>query len=302
MGFGYTRLRELNPRIILASGSIFGQSGPMSSYPGVDATGAARAGRISASGYPNGRSLLPGLTYGDSVLPFFLAAGVMGALDRRERTGRGCWIDGSMQEVLVQQMWPMIQDYAAGNHHHWRTGNRHPATAPHNIYPTLGDDRWLAIEVWSGTEWQALCRVMNKPELAQDPRFADNASRKTHENALDELIGEWTQAQDGESLMMTLQEHDVAAGVVRNTSELVDHDPQLRHREFLQPLDQPMLGRFGHQRTPISLQKGAQRIRVAPALGEHTAQVCREILGMTEEQIAQLQQDGVLGKPTGSLM
>ncbi|GGF59082.1 CaiB/BaiF CoA transferase family protein [Alteromonas lipolytica] len=299
MGFGYDVLRELNPKIILASGSIFGQSGPMSGFPGVDATGAARSGRIAASGYPDGRALVPGLTYGDSVLPFFIASGVMAALERRDRTGQGCWIDGAMQEVLVQQMWPLIDASLKGNKDSWRTGNRHADTAPHNVYPLRGEDKWLAIEVWDEQEWQALCEAMDRPELFTDKRFASVSLRKANEDELDSIIAQWTASreQDGEALMYSLQAAGIAAGVVRHTADLVDVDPQLKHRGFLSELSHPVMGTFGHQRTPITLTDGASSMTHSPLLGQHTEQVCKEILGMSDEEIATLAADGVFGNP-----
>jgi len=296
MGFGYDRLRELNPGIILASGSIFGQSGPMSSFPGVDATGAARSGRIAASGHPDGREVLPGLTYGDSVLPFFLVTGILGALDRRERTGEGCWIDGAMQEVLVQQMWPLVSDALSGKPENFRTGNRHPDAAPHNIYPARGEDRWIAIEVWNEPEFAALCKAIGRPELAGDAKFATLAARKRNEDALDAIIAEWTLDKDADASMELLQGAGVAAGTVRTVPEIVDHDPQLKHRGFLEEITHPVIGTFGHQRTPIGMEEGMQRMVHAPLMGHDNREVCKSVLGMDDATFDALAADGVFGK------
>lgn len=295
MGFGYEKLRELNPRIILASGSIFGQSGPDSHFPGVDATGAARSGRIAASGYPDGRQLLPGSTYGDSVLPFYICAGILGALDRREKTGEGCWIDGAMVEVQVQQMWPLLADVLAGKEQNFRTGNRHPYAAPHNIYPAAGDDRWIAIEVWTDEEWRSLCATIGRDELADDPRFATLADRKANEDALDAAIDAWTSTREPDAAMQELQAAGVAAGTVRTTGEVVDLDPQLKHRGFLQQVPHPVLGNFLTQRTPIELSEGGQQMTHAPLLGQHNRSVAASVLGMDKAAFDALQADGVFG-------
>ncbi len=293
MGFGYEALKAINPGIIMASGSIFGQTGPLARLPGVDATGAARAGRIDASGYPDGPPLIPSHLYGDSLLPFFIASAMLAALRERDRTGKGCRIDGSMQEVIAHQMWPLIDRVLQGDQACWRTGNRHPDTAPHNVYPAAGEDRWIAIEVWSDAEWAALCTALGQPELAHDARFATLAARKANEDALDAMIGDLTRPHDARALMAQLQEQGVAAGAVQTNSDIVERDPQLRERGFLTDLHHPVLGDFGHQRSPITLERADSQVMFrAPLLGEHNRSVCKDILGMSDAEIDALEAAG----------
>lgn len=290
MGFGYDALKEINPDIIMASGSIFGQSGPLSRLPGTDATGAARGGRMGASGYVDGDPLLPLVTFGDSVLPYFIVATLVAALRHRDATGRGCRIDASMVELIAQQMAPAIVDPIAFPS---RMGNRWPAAAPHNVFPVAGDDRWIALEIWSDEEWRRLCDTLGVPELALDPQFVTLDARKSNEDALEQAIADVTRGKDGDALMEQLQAGGLAAGMVQRPSDLVDHDPQLGHRGFLTPLAHVTRGEFPHQRTPITLSRTPAAMAPAPKLGGNTQEVLERVLGLGAADYARLAAEDV---------
>jgi crotonobetainyl-CoA:carnitine CoA-transferase CaiB-like acyl-CoA transferase len=285
LGMDYESVRARKPSIIMASGSIFGQTGPLGPVPGTETTGSARSGRVAMTGDPDRGPILPSATYGDSVTPFVLCSAMIGALMRRDTTGEGCRIDAAMVEVLVQQMLPSFiaaqEDmWAGGTGDVPRPGNRSSTASPHNVFPSLGDDQWVAIEVTTDAEFVALCDVIGRPELATDPRFLTLADRKANEEAIEALVAEFTRTLDPWAAMERLQRAGIGAGAVQRARDIVDRDPQMAHRQYLQTVDHSVLGPFAHQRTPIGFSDTPPRMFRAPRLGEHTEEICREVLGL----------------------
>jgi crotonobetainyl-CoA:carnitine CoA-transferase CaiB-like acyl-CoA transferase len=300
LGLSFEAMRRIKPSIILASGSVFGQTGPQRHYWGVDSTGAAASSRMFMTGWADRGPVLPSAPYGDCMLPCFLAAGLLAALDRRERTGEGCHIDGSMFEVLVQQMLPEIvaqqraQSAAGSAVHARRRGNREPLLAPHGVYPCLGSERWIAIEVACDADWAALRRALGEPPALTDARFATHAGRLASQDALDVALGECTRSLDAYLLMERAQSQGVAAGVVQFAADTLERDPQLRARGFVQRVDHPLLGAFEHLASPIWLSRTPQQVRPAPRLGEHTRALGSRLLGLAPEALDELERAQVL--------
>jgi crotonobetainyl-CoA:carnitine CoA-transferase CaiB-like acyl-CoA transferase len=214
------------------------------------------------------------------VLPPLMAAAAIAALDARRRTGVGRHIDASMYEVCAQQMRDAIIAAQTGPRPR-RDGNRDPAVLHQGVYPTQGEDRWIAIECADAAAWSRFGAAAGiswpAPGQGGDERKDD----------LDAAIAAWTRQHDGRELMRRLQGAGVPAGVVQDASEIIA-DPQLSERGFLQMLDHLKLGAFEHQATPISLSRSRRAMFPAPALGQHTEHVCREVLGMSEQQFAAL--------------
>jgi crotonobetainyl-CoA:carnitine CoA-transferase CaiB-like acyl-CoA transferase len=294
LGLGYEAMRAMNPGVILASGSVFGQTGPQRHYWGVDSTGAAASSRMYMTGWPDRGPVLPSAPYGDCLLPCLLASGLLAALDHRDRTGEGCHIDGSMFEVLVQQMLPDIVDQQLHGGQLARRGNSRPDMAPHGIYPCRGTERWIAIAAADDSAWQTLQTVLGHPAALADARFDSHAGRLQHQAALDAALAGCTRDRDAYALMEQLQAAGVEAGVVQFAGDTLERDPQLRARGFLQRVDHPLLGPFEHQASPIWLSDTPQQLRPAPRLGEHTRQLCREILRLDDDAIDELDRAQVL--------
>jgi crotonobetainyl-CoA:carnitine CoA-transferase CaiB-like acyl-CoA transferase len=294
LGLGYEAMRAMKPGMILASGSVFGQTGPQRHYWGVDSTGAAASSRMYMTGWPDRGPVLPSAPYGDCVLPCFLAAGLVAAIDHRDRTGDGCHIDGSMFEVLVQQMLPDVIEQQLSGAQLARRGNRSPGIAPHGVYPCAGTERWIAIAAGDDGQWQRLCAALGTPAMPADPRFATLAARLQHQDALDAALADCTRSHDAYTLMERLQAVAVEAGVVQFAGDTLDRDPQLRARGFMQTTDHPLLGPFEHQASPIWLSDTPQRLRPAPRFGEHTRQICREVLELDAATIDELERAQVL--------
>jgi benzylsuccinate CoA-transferase BbsF subunit len=293
LGLDYDYVKTIKPDIIMAEGSAYGQTGPMAREWGVDGTGAALSGYLDLTGWPDQGPVGPNVPYGDVVLPFFIAAAIVAALDYKRRTGKGQYIDGSMLEVCVHQITPALLDREGNQHLPTRNGNRIAYAAPHGVFPCQGDDRWCAIGVFTDEEWAAFCQAIGDPPWTKEPRFATSNSRKENEDALEELVAKWTKKHSAEEVMQILQAAGVAAGVVQTMQDIVENDPQLKAREFLVPLKHPVIGVFGHPTPPYKLLKTKAQVRTSPCLGEHTEYVCTQLLGMPDEEFIELFQQEI---------
>jgi len=293
-GLGYEELCQVKPDIILFSTSMLGRGGPYSKQPGFGAVLASLSGMTGLTGWPDRMPTNPYGAYTDFLVPRFAVPTILAALDYRRRTGRGQHLDMSQLEVSLHFMAPLLLDYTLNGRERDRMGNRHPAAAPHGAYPCRGEDRWCTIACETDAEWEALCRVMGSPPWTQEERFTTLLGRKAHEDDLDALIGQWTQGWEARELMWTLQQAGVPAGVVQTSQDLFD-DPQLQHRGHFVFMDHPEVGHHPVQRSEFRLSEApAEFHRPAPTLGQHTAQVCREILHMSEDEIIALTEAGIL--------
>ena len=160
MGLDYDSVRSIKPDIVMASGCLFGQTGPQRSYPGFGAQGSAISGFNHLTGWPEGAANGPYGTITDSLSPRYVALSIVAALWRRRRTGEGEYIDVSQIETAVYSLAEMVVRYSANGEVMKRQGNRDEQAAPHGVYPCAGKDRWIAIAVWSDGDWQSLCAEM----------------------------------------------------------------------------------------------------------------------------------------------
>jgi crotonobetainyl-CoA:carnitine CoA-transferase CaiB-like acyl-CoA transferase len=271
LGLGYSALAADHPGLVMASGSVYGQTGPLAREWGVDGTGGALSGRTYLTGWSDRDPVVPGaVPYGDVIVPYVIAACVIAGLAGRRRGGPGCHIDASMYEICVQQMTNAI---AAAQHGPppERCGNRDPAVLLQDVYPARGEDRWVAI---SAFDEAALARL----------------------NALtgNRPIEAWTSEREDYDIVNQLQREGIAAGMVQDIEDLIERDETLRERGALVDLPHPKLGDFGHVRTPISFSRSTVSPYRAPALGEHTTEIALTLAGLSAERVAELNDAGVL--------
>ncbi len=270
LGLDYERLAECNPGIIMASGSVYGQTGPLANEWGVDGTGGALSGRTYLTGWPDRDPVIPGaVPYGDVIVPYVMAATIAAALQHRRETGRGMHIDASMYEICVQQMHDAILGAQTGLSPQ-RMGNADPGVQFQDVFPAQGDDRWVAISLYDANEMESL-----------------------HAMAGGDDIAAWTATKVDHELTAELQAAGIAAGVVQDIEDLIDHDPGIAARGALVTLDHPQLGPFGHVRTPIQFSRDSLDPYRAPGIGEHTADVAENIAGLSAERISELFDSGV---------
>ena len=292
IGLGYDELRQVNPKIIVLSSSARGATGPESHYAGYATVHHAVGGASYITGYPDGP---PSTTFGDVDLLNATASAfaVIAALNHRANTGEGQFIDFSQCEGVSSLIGEVFLDYEMNGRSPGRQGNADELMAPHSVYRCWGIDRWLAIAVGTDEEFAALARAIGQPELATDPRFADAASRKKNEAELDQIISEWTRARDRDFAANTLAREGIAAAPSRDALDLF-HDPHLRARGAFVEIDHAELGPRQFVGPPWKMSGCEVEAQHAPLLGEHNDFVMRELLGLDEAEVVDLQREGVI--------
>jgi len=295
MGLGYERLIQYRPDLIMISMSGYGHAGPYKNYLGYGPPAAALSGFFATMGYEGGPPMELGISYMDPNAGIFAAVAVMAALVNRKKTGKGRFIDQSQLETATTMMGEGLMQYSLTGKDPSRMGNHDRQMAPHNTYKAAGDaDKWVSIAVGNEAEWQALCKVMEKPELANDPRFNSRTARKQNELALDEIITEWTSTRDRWEVTKTLQGAGVAAFPSMSNKDLAN-DEHLQKRGYLVALEHPEVGKRTHIAMPWTVQQYPREIRSpAPLRGADTDSVLSGLLGYSAERIAELRSAGIL--------
>lgn len=294
-GLAPNALFEKNRRLIVVSSSLFGQTGPHRDYPGFGGQGAALAGFNHLTGWPDREPIGPYGTITDSLAPRFLAAAVAAALLERERTGTGRILDVSQVETGVYALSAAIAEASACGASRGRLGNRSPWAAPHGIYPCAGDDRWLALAVWSESEWRALVAFLGEPAWCRNERFADLEARLANVVILDQHLAEWTRSEDADALAERLQAAGIEAAAVADCAALLG-DPQLAHRGHFVRVPHPALGEVAAERCGFRLASAAAvsgLTRGGPGLGEHSREVLAAI-GVGNDDYARLVRERVV--------
>lgn len=290
---GYEDVKEIKPDIIMCSMTMQGQTGPHAKHGGYGMQLASGSGLTHILGYLDEGPLQPYGAYTDWVAPRFAAAFILAALDYRRRTGRGQYIDVSQLEATLQFLSPLILDYSVNGREVRRVGNRSSSAAPHGAYRCKGDDRWCAIAVRTDEEWRSFCKVIGDPTWTKDSKFLTLLSRKNNENELNKFVEDWTIERNAEDIEKLMQAAGVPAGVVKTAEDLF-YDHQLRHRHNFWKVNHPEIGEHHVEGIDFILSKTPGSIRTdGPCLGEHTAYVCTELLGMSDEEFASLAADDV---------
>jgi benzylsuccinate CoA-transferase BbsF subunit len=294
-GLDYPALRKIKPDVIMLSSCLMGQTGPLASFAGFGNLAAAISGFHNLTGWPDRKPAGPFGAYTDYVSPRFTAIAILAALEYRRRTGKGQYIDQSQAEASLHFLTPALLDYSANGRTEIRAGNSDPELAPHSVYPSKGEDRWVAIVCKSDDDFRALCEVMKRPELADDARFISCADRHKNAVALDEIISSWSRELEPVEAEQMAQARSIPAHAVQNSVEYYA-DPQIKYRGHFVELPHPVYGKTIVEGPRAKLSRTpAQARRAAPTLGEDNQHVLEKILGYSEEQIGEIAASGVLG-------
>lgn len=295
LGIGPEVLQTLNPRLIYASSSGYGRSGPYRDYPAMDLTVQAMCGIMSVTGYPD----RPPVKAGPAICDFFagthLYGGIVTALYEREKTGKGRLVEVSMQESVYASLSSNLGMYVgSGGKLPPRTGNRHGglAESPYNVYPT--SDGHIAIIGNNNKHFHSLLKAMGREDLNGDERFRDFKARARNMDAVDELIGAWTIGFEKYELSELLFAQRVPHAPVRDLSEVIN-DPNMHARGSLQWIDHPEFGRIVVQHSPIRFA-GTPLLPLEPShrLGAQNSAVYGDWLGIPEPELERLTKDGVI--------
>jgi benzylsuccinate CoA-transferase BbsF subunit len=292
-GLDYESVRKLRPDIIYLSSSVQGRGGPYAKYAAFGMQATFLSGFAELCGWPDRQFARPTGAYTDYISPRFNAAALIAALDYRRRTGRGQWIEQAQCETALHFLSPLIMDYVVNGRIAKREGNRLSYAAPHGVFPCQGDDRWVAIAVFTEAEWQALCNVMGNPVWTQKAEFSTLYQRKENEDELEKHISEWTAHYTAEQVEGMLQAVGVAANIVAKSSDMFN-DTQLKHRNYFVRLEHPVMGRQAFESLACYILSKTPReiVRSSPCIGEHNEYVFKELLGMTDDEIADHIADG----------
>ena len=292
-GFGldYESLRKIKPDLVMASSCIMGQTGPYTELAGYGTMAAAISGFFEPTGWPDRSPSGPFGAYTDYISSRYLVACIMAAVEHHRTTGQGQYIDFSQGEASMQQLAPLLLDWSVNGRMWERRGNRDDVFAPHGVFPSSGDDEWVAIAICDDEQWQSLCHLMgtsNLSELAVE-------QRQQRQDELEELICDWTSSRSNSDVM----ERCVAAGIPAHQVQNSRHalaDPQLQHRNHFIEVGHPTQGtttientRFIMSRTPAVVTYGG------PTWGEHNWEILTEELGYEPDKIADLAIAEVLG-------
>ncbi|MBI2865347.1 MAG: CoA transferase [Chloroflexi bacterium] len=243
-GLDWENARKIRPDIIVVSMSGMGHSGPMRDYVSFGPTLQAMTGLTSLSAFSSDRPLGFGYSYSDHVGGITGAMAVLQALNYRYRTGFGQFVDVAQQEGSAVLLSTAFLECTINGKPPQPRGNRlhHQAAVPHNIYPCEGEDRWVAIAVFTEEEWRSFCRAIGEDGWTRDTRYATVLNRGQNADELDKLVSDWTRQHTAEEVTELLQRAGVRAGVVQSAADLVDHDPQLRARGFWVQAEHPETG------------------------------------------------------------
>ena len=296
-GLNYERLREVRPNLIMISMSAMGQTGPWKDFVAFGPTLQALSGLTDLTSFAKDSPLGLGYAYADTISGLYAALAVLAALQNRDRTGEGQYIDLSEYEAICSVMGPSLLDISANHKDVLPRGNRsdYILAAPYGCYKCAGIDRWCVIAVFDEVEWQGLCEAMGNPDWTKEERFCTLSKRKECADELDKFLEQWTLQYTPEEVVNLLQKAGVPAGVVQNAQDLAK-DPQLLAREFFVSLEHPTLGRTTSDASPIKFGESSNMgWKAAPLLGEDNRYVYMELLGLTEGELASYIEKGIIG-------
>ncbi len=289
-GMSYAELQPRNPGMVMLSTCMQGQTGPRRDYRGFGNLMAALSGFYEICGYSDRDPVPVYGAYTDFICQRFATTAVVAALDHRRRTGEGQHIDLSQYEAAVQLLGPELLDYELTGRVATRRGNSADAACPHGVYPTRPvreHEGWIAIACETDGHWRALCRAMGDPDWTNDPRWSTFVGRKAAEDELDGRLAEWTSQWEQDALFAALAPA-VPAGMVPDQTGL-PLDAQVRHRGYYVTLEHTEMGTVPYDGLQAHLSRTPGRLtKAAPCVGEDSYTVLADLLGMDEDEIADL--------------
>jgi CoA:oxalate CoA-transferase len=295
LGLGVEAMHKINPRLVYAQSSGYGQDGLYRDYPAMDLTVQAMSGIMDITGFPEREPVKAGPALCDFFAGVHLYGGIVTALLDRERTGRGRTIEVAMLDAVYASLASTLgMCFGQGWKDAARTGNRHGglAESPYNVYPAT--DGYIAIICVGEQHWRNLVDAMARPDLKDDPRFQTLKTRVAHMDVVDELVSGFTEQYNKQDLFALLMKHRVPCAPVRSLMEVVN-DPHLHQRGMLQWIDHPEYGRIVVQSSPMRYD-GADPLPHEPsrALGADNETVLSGWLGKSQDEVARLAKDGVI--------
>jgi len=274
LGLGWEALHARNPALIYCSISGYGRTGPYADKGGFDLIAQAFAGLMSVTGEKDGPPLKPGNSVADINAGVMAVVGILSALLQRGRSGRGQFVETSLIEVSLQQMYWFASMFFQTGQVPGASGSAHPLTAPYQAFRTR--DSWVVLGGANQANWERIADLLGHTEWKTDPRFATNADRKANEAVLATAIGLELAKDDTANWVRRFDAAGIPAGPVHNIEQALNH-PQTRARDMVVQVDHPVAGRGHSLALPVKLSETPARVtRPAPLLGENTREILRE--------------------------
>lgn len=293
MGCSWEVLHEINPRLIMARISGFGQDGPYAQQPCFDVVGQAMSGLMEMTGQPGGPPTMAGSFIVDYCSALYATIGVLGALQHRERTGRGQVVDVALLDSAVSLLMTAIPEYLLLGQLATRTGNRDRYVAPANSY-RASDGTWVVLVGGSVAHFPRLVHGLEMEELLQDPRFFTLEARLGHVEEIESVVAGWVGRRTADEVVAAMEEVGIPCTKVATIADVVAN-PQLKHRRQIVETEHPTAGRVPMQGITIQYSETKAEIRrPAPTLGQHNEEVLSQWLGYSSEKVAQLRAEGVI--------
>ena len=290
LGIDYESLAPEHPRLIYASISGFGQSGPLAQRPGFDQIAQGMGGLMSVTGKPGDGPMRVGIPIADLCAGIFAAQGILVALLEREASGKGQWLHTSLLESMVYMMDFQTSRWLIDGEVPTQAGNYHPTSIPTGVYKAR--DGWMNIAVFGSKIWERFCDILGAPEWVSDARYHDKMNRSVNRDSLNAEINRRLATQDRAYWVQKFNEGGVACGLINDVREVFE-EPQIQHLGMVKEV---VSAHHGPQRLvgqPVQLTRTPSTIaRAAPKRGEHSEEILRE-LGLTPEELAPLKAKGV---------
>jgi CoA:oxalate CoA-transferase len=294
LGIDYARVCERQPRIVYCSISGFGQDGPYRDRAALDLVVQAESGMISITGEPGGTGVRAGVSIADITAGLYAAFGILAALHARQKTGRGQFIDVSMLEGQLGILSGMVGAYLADRIVPGPLGTAYGALLPYQTFHTRSRD--IAIGIGSDKLWKTFCPLLGLDHMVDDPRYATNARRNANRPALVAALQETFLTKTYEEWESVLLPAGIPMGAINMLDQVVEH-PQVKARGALVENTHPVAGTIRMTGPPVRMSDTPGAVRTpAPLLGEHTEEVLKNRLGLTDAEVARLQDTGVIGK------
>lgn len=298
LGFSYEEVSKINPRIIYATVKGFAKGSPYESNLAFDMIAQAAGGVMSITGEPDGRPIKPGVTLGDTGTGLHACIGVLAALFQRTVTGKGQKVEVAMQDAMVNYCRIAYSHQLATNKACERKGNRVVlGNAPCDVFKCKpgGHNDYVYIYTSRATNahWERLCEVIGREDLKADPRFATPPMRGNHIDEICKQVEAWTKNYTKHEAMEKLGSAGVPCGAVLDTMELSE-DPTMRKREIFAEIDHPVRGKLVIPGWPVKMSQSYVKVKASPLLGADNAEVYRDMLGLSESDLAALKKEGVV--------
>lgn len=297
MGIGPDRLQAVNPRLVIARISGFGQDGPWAGRPAFDAIAQAEGGIMAMTGERGSAPVMAGVVAMDYATGLHAVIGILLALKARETTGKGQVVEATLMDSALSFLMTAIPDYLRDGVVRGPNGNRDRYSAPTNTFQAK-DGRWVYVMAVSDPHFANLARAMGRPDLLDDPRYGQKTPRFENEAGIEAIIADWVGSLESGKVMEALLAHGVPSGMVAEAPDIIAN-PQVQHRRKIVEVEHAKHGRVPMQGNPVTLTDQPARIRRGvPTVGQQTDEVLAEWLGLDPAGIAALRGAGVIGSPS----